>query len=134
MATGTSWEFSQNPLLDFIPKTSETSLREAIMDIPSSEFPGKPVFHSVDPAWGSENGVNFTFIPENEAEARMYIAGLEPYLRDTYVKEMLRVLKAFSANTIDSHADSVFDPETRQIFLNTDVWIHNSLALDDEYP
>jgi hypothetical protein len=40
------------------------------MRIQSSRFPGKPVFHTVDPAWGSDNGVTFTFIPENEAETR----------------------------------------------------------------
>lgn len=38
------------------------------------EVSGKPVFHAIDPTWGMDNGVNFNFIPENEAEARMFIA------------------------------------------------------------
>lgn len=73
LATGTSWEFSQNLLLDFKPRDAHHSLREIIMSIQSSKFPGKPIFHSVDPAWGSDNGVIFTFMLENEAEARIYI-------------------------------------------------------------
>jgi len=48
------------------------------MGIQSSKFTGKSVFHTVDPAWGSDNGVTFTFILENEAEARMYITGMVP--------------------------------------------------------
>ncbi len=36
---------------------------------------------------GSDNGVNFNFHPENEAEAGMYIAGLIPYIRDTMGKK-----------------------------------------------
>lgn len=130
LLTGTSWEFSQNLLLDFKPNNATISLRQVIMGIMSSKFPGKPVFHSVDPAWGSDNGVTFTFIPENEAEARMYIAGLVPYIRDTIGPELLR---AFSAEAVDRHADSVFDQTTKQIFSTTDVWIQNSLALDEEY-
>jgi len=80
LATGTSWEFSQNLLLDFKPRDAHHSLREIIMSIQSSKFPGKPIFHSVDPAWGSDNGVIFTFMLENEAEARIHIAGLVPYV------------------------------------------------------
>lgn len=130
LAMGTTWEFSQNLLLDCTDKNSNKSLRQVIMDNPSSKFPGKPVFHTLDPAWGSDNGVTFTFIPENEAEARMYIAGMVPYIREMYGNILFR---AFSADAIDRHADSIFDPVTKQISLTTDVWIQNSLAIDDEF-
>jgi hypothetical protein len=113
LATGTSWEYSQNLLLDFVPKNVTKSLCKVIMNIMSSKFPGKPVFHSVDPTWGSDNGVTFTFIPENESEARMYIAGLVPYIRDTEGSG----LTAFSVEAIDQHADSVFDQRNQTNFL-----------------
>lgn len=100
------------------------------MDIPSSKFPGKPVFHTLDPAWGSDNGVTFTFIQENEAEVRMYIAGMVPYIREMYGEELLKV---FSADSVERHSDSIFDLVTKQISSTTDVWIKNSLALDDEF-
>jgi hypothetical protein len=69
IGVGTSWEFSQNLLLDHKHKILGSSLCEAIMSIESSKYPGFPVFHTVDKAWGSDNGVNFNFLPENESEA-----------------------------------------------------------------
>ncbi len=123
LCTGTSWEFSQNLLLDYLPKNSSTSLRSAIMKIQSSKFPGKPVFHSVDHAWGSNNGVNFIFISENEAEAQMFIAGLVPYIRDTLGVDNLR---PFSKDAVKHHTNSVFDQTSKQFFLTTDIWIHHS--------
>jgi len=105
-------------------------LKEVFMRIQSSRFPGKPVVHTVDPAWGSDNGVTFTFIPENEAEARMCIAGVVPYIRDMRGEEMLH---AFLVEAIEQHADSNFDLVTKQISSTCDVWIQNSLTLDDEF-
>lgn len=128
VCTGTSLEFSQNILFDYIPKDSDISLQEAIMDIKSSKFPGKPVFHPVGPVWGTDNGVTFTFIPENKAEAHMFIAGLIPYIRDTFGEHHLRPL---SADAVDRHSDSVYDQATNQIYSTTDVWINSSLALND---
>jgi hypothetical protein len=51
-----------------------------IKSIINSEF---PVFHSTDRTWRSESNITFTFLPENESDTRMYIAGLVPYLQDT---------------------------------------------------
>jgi hypothetical protein len=70
--------FSELAVRPCIEKDVNLSLREVFMGIQSSKFTGKSVFHTVDPAWGSDNGVTFTFILENEAEARMYIAGMVP--------------------------------------------------------
>jgi hypothetical protein len=130
IATGTSWEFSQNLLLDHKHKTTGLTLREAIMGIESSKYPGLPVFHTVDKAWGSDNGVNFNFLPENESEARMYIAGLIPYLRDSVGEWFLH---AFSTEAIERHSDSVFDPASKQIYSTSDAWVNNSLLLDQEF-
>jgi hypothetical protein len=51
-----------------------------IKSIINSEF---PVFHSTDRTWRFESNITFTFLPENESDTRMYIAGLVPYLQDT---------------------------------------------------
>ncbi len=80
LCTGQSWEFSQNLLLDLKNRDSGRSLCTVLMDIKSSKFPDFPVFHDIDKAWGSDNGANFYFFPENESEARMYTSGLVPYV------------------------------------------------------
>jgi hypothetical protein len=77
------------------------------MNIESSKYPGFPVFHAIDKAWGSDNGVTFNFLPENEAEARMYIDRLVPYLRDTAGEWYLN---AFTMEAIEKHQDSSWDP------------------------
>ena len=100
------------------------------MQIESSKFPGHPVFHAIDRAWGSDHSVNFNFIPENEAEARMYISGLVPYVRDT-VGEWY--LNAFTVEAIEKHADSSWDPNTKQVSSTLDAWLRNTLALDEEF-
>jgi hypothetical protein len=61
------------------------------MDIKCIKYSGKPVFHAVDPAWEMDNGVNFNFIPKKEAEARMIIAGLILYIRDTRRKPFIPI-------------------------------------------
>jgi len=129
MGTGTSWDFSQNLLLDHVYKETELSVREIIMQIESTRFLGHPVFHAVDPTWGSDNGVNFNFHPENEAEACMYIAGLVPYIWDVWGENYL---KLFSADAIVRQMDSVFNETKKQIYSNMDIWVNNSLELENE--
>jgi hypothetical protein len=53
------------------------------MAIPSLEFPGTPLFHTIDKQWHSDNVITFGFLPENESDARTLVAGLIPFLRDT---------------------------------------------------
>ena len=124
LGVGTSWEFSQNLLLDHKGRGN------AIMGINSSKFQDHSVFHSIDPTWGTDNGGTFTFHPDNEAEARMYIAGLIPYIRDTFGEQYLNI---FNANAVDRHSDSVFNPITKRIYSNTVIWVNNSLSLDAEW-
>jgi hypothetical protein len=68
-------------MLDRPEPTTGHSLCNLIMSIPSQIFPGTPLFHTVDKQWRSENGVTFTFLPENDSDARSIIAGLIPFLR-----------------------------------------------------
>lgn len=84
----------------------------------------------VDPAQGTDNGINFNFIPESEAEAWIFITGLVPYIRDTFGESHLC---PFPENAVDHHADSVYDQASNLIHSNTIVWINSSLALDDAF-
>ncbi len=130
LALATTREFSNNLLLDHKNKDSGLSLRTVLMNIKSSKYPGSSVFHSIDKTWGSDNGVTFTFIPENESEGQMYMTGMIPYLRDA-VGEWY--LNAFTVEAIETHTDSSWDPDTKQISSTTDARVKNSLALDDEF-
>lgn len=129
LGKATTWEFSQNLLLDHKNKDSGLSLRSVLMNIESSRYPGCPVFHAIDRAYGSDNGVTFNFLPENESEAHMYISGLVPYLRDTAGEWYLN---AFTAEAVERAQDSSWDPETKQISSTTDVWVKNTLTMDEE--
>jgi hypothetical protein len=129
LATGTSWEFSSNLTLDRVHPTTGVSLRGILMQIESSVYEGKSVFHSIDRTWRSDSQVTFTFLPENESDARMYIAGLVPFLRDTQDKWHL---KCFTEEAKMRHRSSVWDPTTKQVSSTTDIWVRNALALDDE--
>jgi hypothetical protein len=60
IATGNSWEFNSNLALDEICPADGKTLRELIMEIPSSSDSTIPLFHSVDKMWRSERGVCFT--------------------------------------------------------------------------
>ena len=130
LASATTREFSNNLLLDHKNNDSGLSLRTVLMNIKSSKYPESSVFHSIDKTYGSDNGVTFTFIPENESEGQMYMTGMIPYLRDA-VGEWY--LNAFTVEAIETHADSTWDPVTKQISSTTDAWVKNSLALDEEF-
>ncbi len=129
LATGTTSEFASNLILDRPHPVLRTTLRQVLMEIKSAAYPDFPVFHSVDRTWRSDSSITFTFLPENESDARMYIAGLVPYLRDTQDSWFL---KFFTKDARARHQSSVWDPITKQVSSTSDVWIRNALALDDE--
>jgi hypothetical protein len=99
------------------------------MDIKSTIYPEFPVFHNLDRTWRSDSNVTFLFLPENESDARMYIGGLIPYLRDT---QDHWYLKAFTEEARGNHQSSIWDPIEKQVSSTSDVWIRHALALDDE--
>ncbi len=83
LGTSSTWEMSTNFLIDRPEPKTGISLRQLLMSIPSQIFPGTPLFHTIDRLWQSENVVSFTFLPENDSEARTIVAGLIPFLKDT---------------------------------------------------
>jgi hypothetical protein len=90
------------------------------MNIQSLKYPGSSVSHLIDKTWGSDNGVTFAFILENESEGQMYMKGMIPYLRDA-VGEWFP--NAFTVEAIETHVDSTWDPVTKQIFFTMDAWV-----------
>jgi hypothetical protein len=78
MAKVESWEIA---CLDFRdPALDDRSLRNFLMEIPSTEYPHLNLFHSVDKKWKGISHV-FMVLPQLEVEARAMIAGLVTYLR-----------------------------------------------------
>jgi hypothetical protein len=84
----------------------------------------------MDRQWRSENGVTFTFLPENDSEARSIVAGLIPYLRYTVDPWFM---KMFTTEAKYRHASSKWDQATRQVFSIEKFEIDEFLADDDEY-
>jgi hypothetical protein len=130
LGSGTTWEFSTNLMIDRPEPSSGLSLRQILMAIPSQVFPHTPLFHTIDKQWRSENGVTFTFLPENESDARSLIAGLIPFLRHTADPWYM---KMFTTEAKLRHSSSKWDQETRQVFSVEEYEIDEFLADDDEY-
>jgi hypothetical protein len=130
LGSGTTWEFSTNLMIDRLEPVSGISLRQLMMDIPSQVFPGTPLFHTIDKQWRSETGATFTFLPENDSEARSIIAGLIPFLKHTADPWYM---KMFTTEAKYRHASSKWDQETRQVFSVEEYEIDEFLADDDEY-
>lgn len=110
LGTSKTWELTTNLILDHPePKTGFT-LKQLLMSIPSQAFPGTPLFHTIDRIWRSENGIVLGFLPENEANARSFVAGMIPYLRamaDPWF------LKAFTEEAKIRHLNNKWDAKTR---------------------
>jgi hypothetical protein len=83
ICTGSTWELAANLVLDPMEPGTGCTLRHILLEIPSTAFPNKPLFHTVDRLWRSQTGINFTFLPENEEAARSLIAGMIPFVKAT---------------------------------------------------
>lgn len=128
IGTGTSGELVTYLALDKQNPNTGRTLRQVLMDIPSSNHENVPVFHSMDRQWRSENVITFTFLPDNESDAREYIAGLIPFLKaspDSWF------LKFFSKDAKYLHRHNVWDPSTKQMFSTDEADINNFLCEDD---
>ncbi len=126
----TTWEFATNLMLDHPEPKTGRSFRDIMMAVLSQVFPGTPLFHTIDRQWRSENGVTFTFLPENDSEARSIIAGLIPFLRYTSDPWYMSM---FTTEAKFRHATSKWDQVTRQVFSAEEFEIDEYLADDDEY-
>ena len=98
------------------------------MSIQSTEFPGTPLFHTIDKLWRSDNSVVFTFLPENESEARSMVAGIIPFLRDTADKWYLTF---FTEDAKLRHRLNKWNPTTREVYSAEEGLIDDYLADDD---
>lgn len=130
LGTCSSWEMSTNLLLDRPHPKTGLSFRQLMLSIPSLVFPGTPLFHTIDKQWRSESTVVFTFLPENESDARSLVAGLIPFLNDTVDSWYLNM---FTPEAKIRHADSKWDHTTRQVFSADEFVVEEFLADDDEY-
>jgi hypothetical protein len=129
ICTGSTWELAVNLVLDRPEPQEGITLRQISMNIPSKAFPSKPLFHTVDRLWWSQNGITFTFLPENEEEARSFIARLIPFLTAT---ESPWFLKLFTKEAKLWHAQSRWDPQTQQVFSAEEAELKDLLTDDDE--
>jgi hypothetical protein len=128
IGTGTTSELVSYLALDKKNPSTGNTLRQILMEIPSSSHEGVPVFHSIDRQWRSENYITFTFLPDNESDGRMYIAGLIPFLRASSDSWFLQF---FSEEAKYNHHHNVWDPSTRQIFSTDEADINSFLCEDD---
>ena len=120
---------STNLLIDRPDPKTGHSLRQILMSIPSQVFPGTPLFHTIDKQWRSENVVSFTFLPENDSDARTIVAGLIPFLKDTASPWYLSM---FTTEAKIRHTQSKWDHKTRQVFSADEYVVDELLADDDE--
>ncbi len=119
-----------NLMIDHLEPLTGLSLHRILMAIPFQVFSDTPLFHTIGKQWRSEDGVTFTFFPENESDARSIIAGLilfRHYTADPWY------LKMFTTEANFQHASSKWDQATRQVFSVEEYEIDEFLADDDEY-
>jgi hypothetical protein len=95
IGTGTTGEMASYLALDKKNPSTGKSLRQKLIEIPSSTHEEVPVFHSMDRQQCSENVIVFTFFPDNKSDARMYIAGLIPYPRSSNDSRFLQFVLFF---------------------------------------
>jgi hypothetical protein len=92
------------------------------MSIPSSIFKGIPVFHTFDLQWHSENMVTITFLPKNEPDPHMNIAGHIPYPRasaDNWFQSLSM------EEVMHLCHNNIWDPATKKMFSTIEADIYN---------
>jgi len=124
MAVGRTWEMSTNLMLDVIE-----IFRQIMMSIKPMDSNEVSLFHTIDKQWRSDNVVTFTFRPKHESEARAFIAGLIPFLRD---EGHSYFLKMFSAEAQQRYATSKWDAKTRQVTSVEEEELNEFLSADDD--
>jgi hypothetical protein len=129
LCTGSTWEFSSKYILDRKQPSTGMSLRQILLSLSPTVFPSTPLFHSVDRMWRSTTGVTLSFLIENEMEARSIIAGLIPFIKETYSPWFLQF---FTEEAKVRHATSKWDAKTRSVYSAEEVEIDGLLAEDEE--
>jgi hypothetical protein len=73
--------------------------------------------------------LTLTFIPENESEARLFVAGLIPFIKATHSPWFL---KFFSEEAQLRHLNLVWDEQTRRAYSAEEAELDKFLANDNE--
>jgi predicted kinase len=126
-AHATSYKFSTNLLINKPCPATRLSLHQVLMNIKSPKFPSCSLFHTIDKSYRDQTGVTFMFVPKNESDGRMYVAGLIPYLRSIHPW----YLDQFTEAAKNRHRSSVWDANTQQIFSVDKLCIANNIYEDD---
>jgi hypothetical protein len=86
------------------------------------------LIHTIDPSWREDKGVTFTFVPENEADGRMYVSSLIPYLRAVHPW----FLSMFSEEAKNRHRRNHWDSTTNQLFSTDESGMDENIYIDNE--
>ena len=125
----TTWELGS---IDYKDPTMNKSLRHLTMQIKAREKPHLTLFHSIDRHWQG-NGHVATFIPQFEAEARMILAGLLPFLLHYHPNHEEQLLKFFSDPDKERLGEVTWDPVKYCIVTPDDIAVDSLMEGDDEF-
>jgi hypothetical protein len=64
ICTGSMWELAANLVYDRKETNTGRTLRHILLEIPSTAFPNKPLFHTVEGLRKSQTGITFIFLPK----------------------------------------------------------------------
>ena len=114
--TTQTWDIVQ---LDYSAAPGQPTLRQMIMEITSEQYPGTPLFHSVDLDWRGE-GYVFEYSPKMQDEAECMVNYLQPYLDHHFPNA--QVLNYFTDECIERCRDIKVDEKTGQVIdINSGV-------------
>ena len=104
-----TWDIVQ---LDYSAEIGQPTLRQMIMEVTSEQYPGTPLFHSVDLDWRGDGHV-FEYSPKMQDEAECMVNYLQPYLE--YHFPEAQVMNYFTEDSIERCSDIKVDEETGQV-------------------
>ena len=122
--TARTWEIMS---LDLASKENGKSIRQMIMETP---VPGKAtkMFHSIGMGYQGQ-GILLNFLPQYEAEGRMMVAGLLPYLK---WKHGEWVEKYFSDSAVVRAQSSEWDEITQMVISANDKALDSLTDVDKD--
>ena len=122
--TARTWEIMS---MDHRAKENNKTLREMIMEIPT---PNKEteMFHSIGNGFRG-NGVLLTFVPQYEAEGRMMVAGMLPYLKWRHGDW---VEKYFNDGAVVRAQSAEWDEEQQMVITESDKALDDLMGANDD--
>jgi hypothetical protein len=131
LMAATTWEISS---LDFHDtELDDRSLRDLMMDIPSTDYPHLTLFHSIDPSFKGDGHV-VSFLPQMEDEAGAMITGLLTYLLFNGENND-RIKKFFTVSAVGRSATSHCDIARQCVISEYDTLVDNldNAIMDKDY-